>query len=175
MRSSVVLATLLLAACGARDRTPDDPGRRTATATLAPRSDTGVTGDAIFVETPDGVEATVSVAHAQPGKHGLHLHEVGDCSHPEAKSAGDHFEPGHELHGAPHSDEHHAGDMGNLEVEADGTGTATVMLTDVTIRPSERSIIGKSLVVHAGEDDFATQPSGDSGTRIACGVVRESP
>jgi Cu-Zn family superoxide dismutase len=105
-----------------------------------------------------------------PGKHGFHVHEKGDCSAPDGASAGGHFNPTHQNHGAPSSPHRHAGDLGNIT--ADKKGNAKFNFRDKVIRLSgEDSIMGKSLILHADPDDMKTQPTGNSGKRVACGVI----
>ena len=112
----------------------------------------------------------VDLAGLKPGKHGLHIHEKGDCSAPDAASAGAHFNPAHSHHGGPDTAERHAGDFGN--VEADASGKVHVELKDKNMKLSgPDSIMGKSVVVHEKEDDLKTDPSGNSGARVACGMI----
>jgi Cu-Zn family superoxide dismutase len=105
----------------------------------------------------------------KPGKHGIHVHEKGDCSAPDAASAGAHFNPTNQHHGGPMTAEHHAGDFGNIE--ADASGKAHVDWKGKMSLSGADSIIGRSLVVHEKEDDLKTDPSGNSGARQACGVI----
>lgn len=142
---------------------------------LEPKSGSAVTGMVEIAPMDDGVHVTVRVANAAPGKHGLHFHEKGDCSAPDASSAGGHWNPANVAHGAPDKDPHHAGDLGNIEVGADGTGMASVHLAGYAATPGDKSVIGRSVVLHEKEDDFSTQPSGNSGARIACAVIVEAP
>lgn len=117
------------------------------------------------------IEGTVT--GLEPGAHGFHVHATGDCSAPDASSAGDHFEPADEPHGSPEDlpDSHHIGDLGNIT--AGENGEAEVNVTDTEIElTGPNSVIGKAFIVHAGQDDFETQPSGDSGARIGCGEIR---
>jgi Cu-Zn family superoxide dismutase len=123
----------------------------------------------------DGVHVDVRIQGATPGQHGFHFHQNGDCSAPDATSAGDHWNPTGTPHGAPGSPPHHAGDLGNIEVAADGTGTLSMHLPNVTLTPGDMSVVGKAAIVHANPDDLTSQPSGNAGPRIACGVVVESP
>ena len=118
-----------------------------------------------------GVLITAHLQGLTEGEHGIHVHEKGDCSAPDASSAGEHFAPG-EPHGAPDAQEgqRHEGDLGNVMAGADGS--ATYQRMDNVIDLS--SIIGKAVIVHAGRDDMRTQPSGNSGARIGCGVVARS-
>ena len=108
-----------------------------------------------------------------PGVHGFHVHETGDCSaaEPAFAKAGGHFNPESHPHAGPDSAARHAGDLGNLEVAADGTGSLDTMTTELTLSPGANSVIGKALIFHEGADDFTTQPTGNAGGRLACGVV----
>ena len=145
---------------------------RRATAALESRSGSKLTGEATFTENKYGVAIRVKIKGATAGPHGVHLHENGDCSAADAQSAGGHFNPDKTTHGAPTSDPHHSGDLGNITVGADGTGELRLTVKGVTVGPGEHSVIGRALVVHAGADDFKSQPAGNSGARFACGVVK---
>jgi superoxide dismutase, Cu-Zn family len=140
-----------------------------ATCKLESKSGSQVTGTVTFTKTGDDVQVVGDITGLKPGKHGIHLHEKGDCSAPDAASAGAHFNPGQHKHGGPVTAERHAGDLGNIEADADGKahidwkGKMSLSGTD--------TIIGKSLVVHEKEDDLKTDPSGNSGARVACGVI----
>lgn len=142
-----------------------------AVAVLVPVGDSGVEGTIRFERADDGkVEVTGEVRGLTPGKHGFHVHQFGDLSdRQEGKSAGDHFAGGTEHHGAPDAERRHAGDLGNIVAGEDGV--AKIEMTDAVISLSgPHSILGRAVVVHAGEDKF-TQPSGDAGGRVAFGVV----
>ena len=140
-----------------------------ATATLEPKSGSQVTGTVTFAKSGDEVQVVADVQNLKPGKHGFHIHEKGDCSAPDAMSAGGHFNPMHEHHGGPDSVERHAGDFGNITVDASGKGHLD-WKGKLKFSGAE-SIIGKSVIVHEKEDDLKTDPSGNSGARIACGVI----
>lgn len=126
------------------------------------------------------IESTVD-SGLEPGTHGIHIHEVGACDAsgdtPYA-SAGGHFNPTDTSHGAPDDDDSHAGDLGNLEVNDDGTLLYVVTTDKVTLDPAaDNSLAGPSgsaLLIHAGEDDLETDPSGESGDRVACGIIFRS-
>ena len=107
----------------------------------------------------------------EPGDHAIHIHEKGDCSAPDAKSAGDHFNPTKAPHGAPDAPQHHAGDLGNLTAGEDGVAQKTVTVDFVTVADGEKSAVGKAVVVHEKPDDMKSQPAGNAGARISCGVV----
>jgi len=139
-----------------------------ATATLEPKSGSKVKGEVTFTQDGSGVRATGEITGLTAGRHGFHLHEKGDCSAPDAESAGGHFNPEGKKHGGPASAERHAGDFGNITANASGIATVNATIAGVSVA----SIMGKGLVVHAMADDEKTDPSGNSGARIACGVVK---
>ena len=120
---------------------------------------------------PEGLKLTVSVTGLTPGEHGFHVHEVGDCSAADASSAAGHFNPGNKAHGG-HDAEHHAGDLSNLVAGNDGKAEASFILTGLTIGNGEMNIDGRALVIHASPDDYKTQPAGNSGNRVGCGVIK---
>jgi Cu-Zn family superoxide dismutase len=144
-----------------------------ARATIEPRSGSNVSGWATFTERPTGgVAVVVHIENAPPGVHGLHVHEKGDCSAADASSAGGHFNPGAMPHAGPHDTMRHAGDFGNITIEANGTGHLELVSDLLTVRPGPNSVVGKAVVFHEKEDDLKTQPSGNAGARLGCGVVQ---
>lgn len=107
--------------------------------------------------------------------HGFHIHESGDCTAADFTSAGGHFNPTNAPHGGPDDAEHHAGDLGNIEIGEDGTGTLDLASSMLTLDAgATNSAVGKAVILHAGQDDLETQPTGDAGARLACGVVQLS-
>jgi len=141
-----------------------------AIAVLHPTAGNKVSGTVTFAPVADGVQVHAEITGLTPGKHGFHVHEFGDCSAADATSAGAHFNPSNQPHAGPDAAARHAGDMGN--VEADASGNAKLDYVDHQISLNDaKSAIGRSVVVHAKPDDLKTQPSGDSGARIACGVI----
>ena len=123
-----------------------------------------------------GVLIEVNVSQLPPGTHGIHIHNVGKCEGPAFTSAGPHFNPTTKKHGKDNPEGPHAGDMLNLEVKADGTGKASLSDPNVTLGDGPNSLFhegGTSLVIHATADDYKTDPAGNSGARIACGVVEK--
>lgn len=171
-RLGLILAAagFALAAYGVSGAKADSaPG---AKATLEPRSGSTVSGHVTFTEGPDGVKVVVHVEKAPPGLHGLHIHEKGDCSDPEAKSAGGHFNPTGAEHGGPMDEKHHAGDLGNIEVKADGTGTLEITSKMLTVKEGPNCVVGRSVIFHEKADDLKTQPTGNAGGRLACGVIQ---
>lgn len=141
-----------------------------AVAQLSSASGSDVQGTVYFVKEPGGkVRIKGTVSGLAPGKHGFHVHQYGDCRDREAKNAGGHFNPRNNSHGAPNEEERHTGDLGNIE--ADESGQANIDKDDKWIAFSgEKSILGRALVVHEKPDQFS-QPSGDAGKRVACGVI----
>jgi len=141
-----------------------------AMCTLSPASDSQVKGWVKFTQKNGYVEIEGEVTGLTPGKHGFHVHEKGDCSAPDATSAGGHFNPEHKAHGAPTSKTRHVGDLGNIK--GDKNGTAKFKFKDKVIQLSgEDSILDKSLILHADLDDMKTQPTGNAGKRVACGII----
>lgn len=166
---------LLAAACrntGSHDHHHANGDGPLARATIEGRSGSPLTGTATFQETSAGVLVDIRVQNSPGGWHAVHVHETGDCSAPDASSAGGHFNPGGLMHGAPDASEHHAGDLGNLWVKADGTGRKVLLMPELTVSPGSHSVVGRSIIVHTSADDLATQPTGNAGGRIGCGVIR---
>jgi Cu-Zn family superoxide dismutase len=154
----------------------DFTGDLFATTTLKPKSGSKAKGAAWFFKTKNGLKIVVSVTGSTKGLHGIHIHEKGDCSAYDASSAGEHFNPIHLHHGHPDPTKYHAGDLGNIDINKDGSGTLSLFIPMSNFNPDMKdwnSIIGKSLVLHDKRDDLVSQPSGDSGSRIACGVIKQ--
>jgi Cu-Zn family superoxide dismutase len=127
-----------------------------------------------FVKKGDQLLVDARLIGLPPGVHGFHIHEKGDCSAPDASSAGGHFNPTGKPHGDPLHGEHHGGDLGNITADADGKASLQLSIpaSDINVsKMSASSIIGKGLIVHADTDDYKTQPTGNSGKRLACGVI----
>jgi superoxide dismutase, Cu-Zn family len=141
-----------------------------AVAVLNPTQNNKVSGTVTFSKTETGVKVVADIKGLTPGNHGFHIHQFGDCSSPNADSAGGHYNPTGKMHGAPENPERHAGDLGNLM--ADGNGRAYLERTDTTISLSgPNSVIGRSVIVHESSDDMTTQPTGNAGGRVACGLI----
>ncbi|MDQ0062767.1 superoxide dismutase family protein [Paenibacillus harenae] len=133
-------------------------------------------GKATLTQKGDKVMIHLEAEKLPPGKHGFHFHQFGKCDPPDFKSAGEHFNPTHKQHGFNNPKGFHGGDLPNIEVGADGKVTADLETAVVTLQPGQpNSIIkadGAALVIHEKADDYVTDPSGNSGGRIACGVVK---
>jgi superoxide dismutase, Cu-Zn family len=139
---------------------------------LSAKSNSHLSGQATFTQVPGGVKVLIRVAGAPPGKIATHVHETGDCSAPDAKSAGGHFNPANQQHGLPAAAEHHLGDLGNIDIAADGTGTKEIVVTGATLADgAPTSYMGRAIIVHEKVDDGG-QPVGNAGGRIGCGVIR---
>jgi Cu-Zn family superoxide dismutase len=141
-----------------------------AIAVLHPLKDSNVEGTVTFAKSGNEVKIVADVTGLTPGKHGFHIHQYGDCSSSDGSSAGGHFNPTSNPHASHDAAQRHEGDMGNLE--ADASGKAHLELTDNMMTMSgEKSIIGRGIIVHEKEDDLKSQPVGNAGGRVACGVI----
>ncbi len=163
--------TILLAAgfCGCtsfRQQTAE------AVAVLSPTQGNSAQGTVYFSRSGDGVRIDGEIAGLRPGRHGIHIHENGDCSAPDAASAGGHYNPTGMPHGPSYAVQRHIGDLGNIEADASGIAKFSVFAHAARI-DGPNSIIGHAVVVHADPDDLKTQPAGNAGKRIACGVVQK--
>jgi Cu-Zn family superoxide dismutase len=138
---------------------------------IAAKSGSKLSGKAMFTQVDGGVKVTIQVAGAPPGKVATHVHETGDCSAPDGKSAGGHFNPGSKPHGMPPAAERHLGDLGNIEVKPDGTGSHEIVVKGATLEAGvPTSYLGRAIIVHEKQDDGG-QPTGNAGGRIGCGVI----
>jgi Cu-Zn family superoxide dismutase len=131
----------------------------------------GIEGAVEFVQAGDTVTIAAYVSGVEPGEHGFHIHEAGVCEG-DFTSSGDHFNPTDHPHGAPGEAESHAGDLGNITVGEDGTGSLELTSTVLTVDPGPNSVVGKAVILHEKPDDLESQPTGAAGGRIACGVVQ---
>jgi Cu-Zn family superoxide dismutase len=155
-----------LAACA----TTESDGPR-AVAELKPASGSSVRGVASFRQEGDHVVVRVKASGLAPSReHGFHVHDKGDCSSPDASSAGEHLNPTDKPHGPPGS-EHHAGDLPSLKADAAGNVTANFEVKGALLGTGAPDLMGKALVIHADPDDYITQPAGNTGIRVACGVI----
>src|SRR5262249_31827372 len=133
-----------------------------------------IVGSGVVLQQDDGVRVLLDVRNLPPGPKGIHIHEVGRCEPPSFTSAGGHFNPTNAQHGFDNPRGPHAGDLPNINVDADGQGHLAYAAPLVSLRAGPASLLGgrgTALVLHEGEDDNRTDPAGNSGTRIACGVV----
>lgn len=143
-----------------------------AVAVIHPTEGNQVHGLVHFDRTSGGMRITAELHGLPPDTtHGFHIHEYGDCSAADASSAGGHYNPGHHRHAGPHADEHHAGDLGNIKSDADGDASLNLTVRDISVDGRHNPVLGRAVIVHAGADDLKSQPSGDAGDRIGCGVI----
>ncbi len=163
---ALICTVLLATACAMRPAAP------LASATLQPKSGSSTTGTVSFSPKGDGVIVTFDISGLKPNaEHDFHVHEKGDCSGPEALSAGGHYNPAGKKHG-PATGEHHAGDIPNLNSDPAGRARGSFEIPWLSVGMGPADVIGRSVVVHRDADDYKGQPAGNSGPRIACGVIR---
>jgi Cu-Zn family superoxide dismutase len=165
----MAVTSALIAGCASMGT--DGPS---ATAELQATKGNTAGGSAKFTQKGDKVLVTARISGLAPGSHGFHIHEKGDCSSGDGMSAGGHFNPASNPHAHPSTPARHVGDMPMLVADSSGNATLTVELDVMTIGSGPNDIIGKGLIVHKDPDDFKTQPTGNAGARLACGVIRKS-
>jgi superoxide dismutase, Cu-Zn family len=187
--SLLLVVSLFLSACGSGSKQAEEGEadteqqqaenneveKATAKAVMEPASGSKVSGQATFTQENGTVVFELTVENVTPGEHAVHLHEKGDCSSEDASSAGGHWNPTMKPHGKRgNGTAFHKGDIANMNVGQDGKGTLRMSIGDWTIGgPDSTNVVGKSVIVHAKPDDFTSQPSGNAGDRISCGVIKE--
>ncbi|MGY1518880.1 superoxide dismutase family protein [Luteimonas sp. A482] len=149
------------------------PGTVSATAQLQATEGNATAGTLTFAAVDGGIRVTGQVTGLRGGsEHGFHVHENGDCSAPDASSAGGHFNPASTAHGRVGQGEHHGGDSDNISANDQGVATVDTLLRGVSLGDATGTdILGKGVIVHADPDDYTTQPTGNAGGRLACGVI----
>jgi len=168
LRRGISLAALCVGIAGcASSGGYADPS---AEAKLMATKGNNASGTVSFVMQGDRILVNAALSGLTPGAHGFHIHEKGDCSAPDGTSAGGHFNPGGHPHGDPQMGPHHAGDMPMLDADAGGNARLSAELRSVAF-DGDKGIVGRGVIVHASPDDFKTQPTGNSGARVACGVI----
>jgi Cu-Zn family superoxide dismutase len=167
-----VACTAFAALCVACAGAPNTPKGPTAVARLQPTTGNTANGMVRFVQAGDKVLVAGEIRDLQPNtEHGFHIHEKGDCSSGDAMSAGGHFNPGATQHGQYSMAMHHAGDLPSLKADGNGVGSFSVELEGISVGGTTADILGRGLIVHRDPDDFKTQPTGNSGPRLACAVI----
>ena len=182
MKASLVLSLALLCATvpavkaqGMKDGGMNRMGSQSmmsgkAIAVLTAVADAKVSGTVRFEQTAGGLRIVADVDGLTPGKHGFHVHEFGDCSAADFTSTGGHFAAPGEKHGAPGDPTSHLGDLGNLDADASGHAHYEWLAPRLSLMGPD-SVLGRAVIIHAGEDDLSTQPTGGAGGRVACGVI----
>ncbi|MEN1970277.1 superoxide dismutase family protein [Lentibacillus sp. N15] len=168
MRYLVILLILFVSSCQGTDE------KSVRTIDMYNQS-ADLIGTAVLSERPDGVNVKLKLEGLKPGLHGIHVHEHPSCKGPDFKSAGSHYNPEGKEHGLMNPDGAHLGDMPNIKADGDGLVDAEIMIPEATLLDGKNSLLkanGTSLVIHEDQDDGVSQPSGKSGARIACGVIK---
>jgi Cu-Zn family superoxide dismutase len=163
----IALTSALIAGCASM--AGDGPS---ASAVLEATKGNSANGTVKFVTKGSRVLMTARISGLAPGSHGFHIHEKGDCSSGDGISAGGHFNPGGQPHAHPSTTARHVGDMSMLVADSSGVATLTAELDLMAIGSGSNDIVGKAVIVHKDADDFKTQPTGNSGARLACGVIK---
>jgi Cu-Zn family superoxide dismutase len=166
---SIACGALLAAGCAEMEsREP-----ATATAKLEPRSGSKVQGTVTFTQIGDVVRVTGEITGHTKGSKGFHIHEKGDCSDDKAMNAGGHFNPHKGKHGGPYEPVKHAGDLGNITFTDAGVAKFNFTVGDIAVSSSTADdIVGRAVIVHAQADDLTTDPTGNTGARVACGIIK---
>ncbi len=141
-----------------------------ARADINPAQGQKVKGIVTFEKVTGGVRVVADIEGLTPGKHGFHIHEKGECTQPDFVSAGAHFNPDNQPHGGPDSEKHHVGDLGNLKAGPDGKAHYDRIDSVITLE-GDHSVLNRSVIVHADPDDYVSQPAGNAGARIGCGII----
>ena len=163
------VAVITLAGCSMLPASMQETKK--ATAEIEPTAGNTARGTIVFTQEADKVLVDATLIGLTPGQHAFHIHEKGDCSAPDATSAGGHFNPDSKPHGDPFGTAQHAGDMPMLNVDAAGKAKLYFEMKAATLQPGDNSIVGKAVIVHQKADDFTAQPAGNAGARVGCGVI----
>lgn len=173
---SALAVAAAVATTAAAQQIPPTPSQAPAQASSAATilqalGGSNVTGTLTFTQRGTQITVTADIRGLRPAGHGFHIHERGDCSAPDGSSAGGHFNPTNKPHGNPTGGDHHAGDLPMLTADASGNARLTTEISGVTLDQGATGIVGRAIIVHVDPDDYTTQPSGNSGGRIACGII----
>lgn len=174
--SALSIAIGLVACSGGDSESKTDSmtnGMYKAVATLKATTGNTANGTVTFAVEEGGVRVVAHLEGMPEGDHGFHIHEFGDCSSGDGKSAGGHFNPEGMPHAGPSAEKRHVGDLGNISANASGVAHAEFVDKHLTFE-GVNSIIGKGVILHAGADDLTSQPTGAAGARLACGVIEKS-
>jgi len=164
-----ICAALLVAGCAGMQEQKEV----SAVALLQPRSGSNVSGSVKFTQVGDIVRVTGEITGHSTGPKGFHIHEKGDCSDDKGMNTGGHFNPGKHAHGGPYDPVKHSGDLGNITFNDQGVAKINFTVGDIAVsKDGPTGIIGRAVIVHAGTDDMTTDPTGNAGGRVACGVIQ---
>jgi Cu-Zn family superoxide dismutase len=167
-----IIGAATLVAC---QSTPFKSSDKTARANLEAKSGSNVAGYVDFTERSDKVRVSVKVSGLKPNsQHGFHVHEKGDCSSADGLSAGGHFNPDGLPHGHSGQPKRHAGDMVNLSADSKGEVTTSFEVDTMRVDIGKHGILNRAVVVHANPDDYVSQPVGNAGARLACGLIKKA-
>lgn len=172
--ASLLIGSIALAGCAGMAGQGAGNPKPIAVSQLNPTQGNKTNGSVSFVQNGDRIIIDARIDGLTPGAHGFHVHERGDCSAPDGMSAGGHFNPSGRPHGGPEHADRHAGDFGNLNADANGNAVLrlTVPASQISLaREASNSVVGKALIVHTDPDDYKTQPTGNAGKRVACGII----
>ena len=148
------------------------PASRSIEVPMEAKTGSKLSGKAVLTETEGGVHVVLTLEGVEPGEHGAHVHEKGDCSAADGASAGGHFNPQSKDHGLPGADKRHLGDLGNITIGKDGKGTLDITAPGANLKATDAaSFVGRAIIVHAKKDDGG-QPTGNAGGRIGCAVIK---
>ena len=173
MKKTVLILGIVLAVLiGCKTNTAINPATKLVIA-FQPKSNSTVMGTATFVEKNGKVTLVAKLTGLTPGVHAIHIHEKSDCSAADGSSAGGHWNPTFKKHGKLGEGEAHKGDIGNFNADEKGNGTITFASNEWSIGSADetKNILGKSLIVHQGADDYVSQPAGNAGDRVACSAI----
>lgn len=173
--ATLLLSVFFITACSETEKVTEvveaGPDIEMATAVIHPTEGNNAAGTVIFTQTENGVRVQAEISGLQEDSmHGFHIHQYGDCRADDGTSAGGHFNPENMPHGGPDNMQRHVGDLGNLESGSDGTATADFVDSALQLSGVD-TILGRGVVLHAGEDDLESQPTGAAGARLGCGVI----
>jgi len=170
----LICGCALLAACSGASNVFSK--KLSATAVLAATKGNSVSGTVNFTQKGGVVLVDARVNGLKPnGTNGIHIHEKGNCSAADASSALSHFNPSAAQHGGAAGAPRHGGDLGNLQADANGNARMSIEVSGISLGTDADSIAGRAVIVHADADDLTTQPSGNSGARVACGLISKNP
>jgi Cu-Zn family superoxide dismutase len=167
-----LIGALTLVAC--QSNPSQSSAGKQARANLEPRSGSNVAGQVDFAEVGDKTRVSVKVSGLKPNsQHGFHVHEKGDCSSADALTAGGHFNPDGNPHAHAGTPKRHAGDLVNLVADSKGESTASFEVDTIRVDDGKYGILNRAVIVHANPDDYVSQPVGNAGGRIACGIIKK--